>query len=66
MLTMTDRSRIRVIVNGVDEYPDARSILVKLGVTSSAKRTAIRDQLRRLGCAEVVFRERTYAIEAIP
>lgn len=62
---MTDRGRIRVVVDGV-EYANAKDILVKLGVTRSAKRTAIRDQLRRVGRAEVEFRGRTYVIEAIP
>ena len=62
---MADRSPIRVVVDGV-EYPDAKDILVKLGVTSSAKRTVIRDQLRRVGRAEIVFRGRTYVVEAIP
>ncbi len=62
---MADRSRIRVVVDGV-EYPDAKDILIKLGVTSSAERSTIRDKLRRVGRAEVVFRGRTHVIEAIP
>jgi hypothetical protein len=62
---MTDRRPIRVLVDGVHKYPNAKSILVKLGVTTSARRMAVRDQLRRVGRAEVVFRGRTYVIEAI-
>ena len=62
----TDRSPIRVIVNGADGYPNAKAILVKLGVTSSAKRTAMREQLRHSARAEVVFRGRTYVLEVIP